>query len=251
VTPLRSSTSIENYASSSKPSLIHTQRHRNFNNNNNLRTFKVIQNHKDVCDKNTTCETNPYNSISCLTIEQTAELSSSSQISTRSEKQTIESQNNTLIKNNANKLNYRVSSVGTQANMEKQISKSKLERKKSDLTNYPDSSDIESQVLSIEIDMNKTCSNTGSNSAVNDEYISVAELYKLANQKSCKIDKLVSVNTSSSTVESAASVIVNDYSAFKNSLNFQLQAAKAAAIADGNKDDSLLSLKNESKVFNE
>lgn len=75
--------------------------------------------------------------------------------------------------------------------------------------------DSESQIMCIEMDKN----NMTLNRTVNEDYISVADLYQLANKH----------------LDHSASIKVNDYSAFKNSLNFQLQAAKAAAIAE-NKD---------------
>lgn len=73
-------------------------------------------------------------------------------------------------------------------------------------------SDIESQIICMEMEKNNVVMNQTSN----DEYISVMDLYNLANKH----------------IDQSASVKVNDYSAFKNSLNFQLQAAKAAAIAE-------------------
>ena len=74
-------------------------------------------------------------------------------------------------------------------------------------------SDNESQILCIELDKN--------NVTASEDYVSVADLYQLASKH----------------VEQGASVRVNDYSAFKNSLNFQLQAAKAAVIAESGEYD--------------
>lgn len=67
--------------------------------------------------------------------------------------------------------------------------------------------------MCIELDKN--------NMTLNEDYVSVADLYNLASKH----------------LDQAASVRVNDYSAFKNSLNFQLQAAKAAAIAENSEYD--------------
>ena len=69
------------------------------------------------------------------------------------------------------------------------------------------------------MELDKTIQNLTLNTTLTnniDDYISVADLYTLANKH----------------LDQSASIKVNDYSAFKNSLNFQLQAAKAAAIAE-------------------
>lgn len=91
----------------------------------------------------------------------------------------------------------------------KPVSKNYI-KKAAQLANY---SDNESQIMCIELDKN--------NMTIQEEYVSVADLYNLASKH----------------VDQAASVRVNDYSAFKNSLNFQLQAAKAAAIAENGQYD--------------
>jgi hypothetical protein len=190
-TPLRSSTSVEqNYATSSKHSPVGSQK--------NLSNF-----HLDDTNKFTSNEeelgpsTNPYNSLSCLTVSE----KDASPCETKSKK-----------------LKYSVSSVGIQADLPSRdycfrthsmhrhtgTSSSPIYRK-----NYEDA---ESQIICIEMDRN----NTTMNQTISEDYISVADLYQLANKH----------------LDQSASIKVNDYSAFKNSLNFQLQAAKAAALAE-------------------
>ena len=199
-TPVRSSTSIENYASSSKPSLIDVKK---------LDAFKASQ--QDMRHKNST---NPYNSISCLSAHTDAS-------------QVIES----IQKSMGKKLEHSVSSVGTQANLNSACSQIRKQ-------------EMESQILSIEIDLNKSNLHNGTQSS--DDYVSVADLYHLANKKSGQLERFT---LPCPRRDEAASVRVTDYSAFKNSLNFQLQAARAAALAVENKIDATNQSLNEEHNF--
>lgn len=101
---------------------------------------------------------------------------------------------------------YSVSTIATQADMDKGTISA--ERKDYKYRNQ-DMSDVESQILSIELDC----------------YASVGDW------GACKVNH-------SQNSKSSASVTVNDYVAFKNCLNFQLQAAKAMASKPDNKIES-------------
>lgn len=101
---------------------------------------------------------------------------------------------------------YSVSTIATQADMDKGTISA--ERKDYKYRNQ-DMSDVESQILSIELDC----------------YASVGDW------GACKANQV-------QNSRSSASVTVNDYVAFKNCLNFQLQAAKAMANKMENKIES-------------
>ena len=118
---------------------------------------------------------------------------------------------------------YSVSTIATQADMDK--GSIMAERKDFKYRNQ-DHSDVESQILSIEVDL---CS---------DVYASIADWYNLNNNNpnnpistvpsdkmNTYMDKFLSAR------KELASVTVNDYVAFQNCLNFQLQAAREAAVA--------------------
>ncbi|CAF0824560.1 unnamed protein product [Brachionus calyciflorus] len=93
---------------------------------------------------------------------------------------------------------YSVSTIATQADMDKGTIVA--ERKDFKYRNQ-DMSDVESQILSIELDCYASVGDWCTNSKINQ----------------------------GQNLKSSASVTVNDYVAFKNCLNFQLQAAKAMA----------------------
>ena len=120
---------------------------------------------------------------------------------------------------------YSVSTVATQADMDKGTISA--ERKDFKYRNQ-DMSDVESQILSIEVDL---CS---------DAYASIADWYQV-NNSSIKLNSSatgnqISIKPSTATGsikdrylsarKELASVTVNDYVAFKNCLNMQLQTAR-------------------------
>jgi hypothetical protein len=116
---------------------------------------------------------------------------------------------------------YSVSTIATQADMDK--GSIMAERKDFKYRNQ-DHSDVESQILSIEVDL---CS---------DVYASIADWYNLKNNNNPNLavqnDKMNTyMDKFLSARKELASVTVNDYMAFQNCLNFQLQAAREAAVA--------------------
>ena len=126
---------------------------------------------------------------------------------------------------------YSVSTIATQADMDKG---SVIAERKDFKYRNQEMSDVESQILSIEVDL---CS---------DIYSSIADWCQTKNSSNNNNQQVVPSsshqppNPYADRVISArkdfASVTVNDYVAFKNCLNFQLQAARAAAMAANQSD---------------
>lgn len=225
-TPLRSSTSVENYASSSKQSgsMVDLQSKTNFS---DLSTFRITSADENFItnenEMNGASTTNPYNSISCLTMSD-----DKLDCSERKGKKLKHSVSSVAIQVFYKSIIIRYKGVSFRVNLKLSTFKADVSKdflsnphpprkpvnknyiKKGSQANY---SDNESQIMCIELDKN--------NMTMNEDYVSVADLYNLASKH----------------LDQAASVRVNDYSAFKNSLNFQLQAAKAAAIAENSEYD--------------
>ena len=123
---------------------------------------------------------------------------------------------------------YSVSTIATQADMDKG---SVIAERKDFKYRNQEMSDVESQILSIEVDL---CS---------DIYSSIADWCQTKNSSNNNQQVVASSQPNpyadrviSAARQDFASVTVNDYVAFKNCLNFQLQAARAAAMAANQSD---------------
>ena len=135
---------------------------------------------------------------------------------------------------------YSVSTIATQADMEKG---SILAERKDYKYRNQEMSDVESQILSIEVDLGSETAYNNSDWYGNNESLrrfgapssnpysnnnQICVLQPLSSKLSSLTNSFKDRFVAARRKDCGASVTVNDYSAFKNCLNFQLQAARAA-----------------------
>ena len=203
-----------------------------------------FSNKMTICCKNSTNDTNKYEIIGRVAAEdyQSAEISKKSII----EINRIPSLRRTK---------YSVSTIATQADMEKG---SIIAERKDFKYRNQEMSDVESQILSIEVDLGSEIGGGGgAYGSINSDWYNnnkenvrrfnlnpshysnsnpfalMPSTSKLSTLTNSFKDRFVSGR------QECASVIVNDYSAFKNCLNFQLQAARAANMESKNEEKEL------------